>query len=290
MIYIIILLAVALIIAALLSKNEDASDKDAWEKYMSSETSQAQRILSRAARPIASMPALQKQVRTTKTYRHFETKLRAGGAYAGSLEIYLSMQILTIMIGIAIFGAVLFFNVTGFWLFMGVAFGALLMGLPYNKVYMAAKNRTDAVIDSLPDFAELLSMVLPNSSILTAMAFTAERTTGPVAEEITAMVSSITTRTLSEAEAFQLAAERLGTPEARSFITTLMNAYLEGTKALDAIKAQAESMRKVSYQKQRERAKKLPNRLIVVFGLHFMPALFIVALMPLALGIGRTLG
>ena len=73
-------------------------------------------------------------------------------------------------------------------------------------------------------------------------------------------------------------------------MTTLMNAYMDGTKALDAINAQAESMRKISYQNRRAFAKKLPTKLIIIFGIHFMPALFVVALMPLALGIGSVLG
>lgn len=290
MIYILIIISAGLVCSLFLTRLDDKSDSKAWDSYRRNETSQAQQILSRAARPLASIPALQKQIKSTGTYRALEAKLRAGGAYAGSLEVFLAVQVLVIIVGLAILGSLLVLNIQGAWFYMGAIFSILLIFLPYNTVNTKAKERAAAVSDSLPDFAELLSMVLPNSSILSGMAFTAERSSGPVADEVKAMVTAISTRTLNEAEAFQLAAERLGTAEARAFMTTLMNAYLEGTKALDAINAQAESMRKISFQNRREAAKKLPTKLILIFGAHFMPALLVVAFLPLALGIGNALG
>lgn len=290
MIYVLIIIMAGLVCSLFLTRLDDKSDDKAWNSYMRNETSQAQQILSRAARPLASIPALQNQIKATGPYRAIEAKLRGGGAYAGSLEIFLSVQVLVILIGLAIMGSLLVLNVEGAWFYMGTLFAILLIFLPYNTVHTKAKERAAAVSESLPDFAELLSMVLPNSSILTGMAFTAERSSGPVAEEVKAMVTAISTRTLNEAEAFQLASERLGTSEARAFMTTLMNAYLEGTKALEAINAQAESMRKIAFQNRREAAKKLPTKLILIFGAHFMPALLIVAFLPLALGIGNALG
>lgn len=273
-----------------IDKTKQAADDKAWEAYVSNETSQTQRILSRAARPIASLPILQNQVKATQTYKQLTAKLRAGGAYAGSLEVYLSVQVVTILLGIGIIGLAALLGLTGLPLYLSIAFGLLFMILPLNKVFSTAKARSVAVTESLPDFAELLIMVLPNSSILTALAFTAERSKGPVAEEITSMVSAISSRSLNEAEAFQLAAERLGTPEARAFMTTLMNAYLEGAKALDAIKAQSESMRKLAFQHRRELAKKLPTKLSIIYGIHFMPALLVIAFLPIGLGLGDALG
>lgn len=286
MIYGLIFIVAALAFALYLSTFENkSSDKD-WDAYLSNETSQTAQILSRAARPLASLPALQKQLQATQTYRHLETKLRSGGAYGGSLEIYLSIQILAIIFSMSVMAGLLITGLDGFWFFVGSAIALIVILIPYNNVRTAAKERTTAVTESLPDFAELLGMVIPSMSILAALAFTAERTDGPVSEEVTSMVSSIASRTLSETEAFQLAADRLGTPQARSFMTTLMNAYLEGQKALDAINAQAETMRKISFQNKRAAAKALPTKLIFIFGLHFMPSLFIIALLPLGLSIG----
>lgn len=287
---VVVVLVAALLAAFLVTTLEDRKDNEAWETYLANEESAATRIFARAARPLANLPLLQDQVNSTKTYRNLEAKLRGGGAFGGSLEIFLAVQGLMIAVAVALLGTILILDLRGFWMYMAAAFSALLLVYPYATVHSTAKARAAAVTDSLPDFAELLTMVLPNTSIMTALAFTAERSEGPVAEEVRALVSSIQSRTLVEQEAFRLAADRLGTAEAQAFITTLMNAYLEGTKALEAITAQAEAMRKVAFQERRAAAKRLPTKLILIFGMHFMPALFVVAFLPLALGIGRTLG
>jgi pilus assembly protein TadC len=116
--------------------------------------------------------------------------------------------------------------------------------------------------------------------IMPALRYTAEHLDGPVAEEVRNMLTILAAGTTSEADAFSFAGERLGTPEARAFFQALLQALLEGTRVSETIAAQAESLRISTYQLQRIEVKKLPIKMVIMFGIHFLPLLFIVALVP----------
>ena len=180
--------------------------------------------------------------------------------------------------------------------------GILLALWPLNEVNSKAVKRGDAISDELPDFAELLVMVLPAMSVPQSLAFTAEHTSGIVSSEMRELVRTLSSRSMPEDEAFSLTAERLGTDDGRQFVDALRDAYLEGTKVVENILSQAETMRRVSFQRQRAAAKKLPMKLTleqaiayidedelvkltIMFAVHFMPLLFALAFLPVVFGL-----
>ena len=99
----------------------------------------------------------------------------------------------------------------------------------------------------------------------------------------------MSTRSISDEEAFAEAGARLGTPGAIAFFNTLAQAYLEGAQAVTAIRGQAVQLRKIAYQDTREKLKKLPVKLVVIIGIHLMPTLLLVILIPIGLQLTQSL-
>jgi Flp pilus assembly protein TadB len=255
-----------------------------WEEVTSQTTDPLAKLLIDVAKPLSGMQSVV-DTRYSPVGRWVQNKLwAAGGLYGGSVEAYLAVQAAGMVIGLV-------------FVLLGLAgvlptVVALMLGLvatlvPYHQVDSKAKKRTTEITMSLPDFAELLQMPLMSGlTVLSALDFTARRSTGVVADEVRNMLTLIRTRALTDPEAFDLVARRLGTPEARSFFNALLQAHLEGAKVVQNLARQAESLRIAQFQARRAEAKKLPVKLIVIFGLHLMPMVFVIALIPAFMSLG----
>jgi pilus assembly protein TadC len=117
-------------------------------------------------------------------------------------------------------------------------------------------------------------------SIIPALDFTATRLTGVVSDEVKTMLALLSSRSASESQAFRGTGERLGEPAAITFFQTLYDAYVDGVKIADTLRSQAEQLRKQEYERKREQLKKLPNTMALIIGLHLMPFLFALTLVP----------
>lgn len=215
--------------------------------------------------------------------RFIEAKLlAAGGRYGSNKDIFFAVQAVTVIIGAAI---VAFAGLGLFPMFLGLA-GPIIAGLPYMELSSTAQKRAAQINAGLPEFADLLSMPLSvGRPVIPALTITAERTEGPVSEEVTNMLALIHSHALTETEAFRLAGERLGTPEAKAFFNVLSQGQTEGAKVIENLESQAEALRTAWYQERRAHIKKLPPRMIVVFGIHFIPVLLLFAIFPVAIAI-----
>ena len=219
-----------------------------------------------------------------------EQHLKNSRSFATSIEVFLSVVIAYSVIGISIILIALSINtkdmILGGFIFLGIA----ISYYPWNKLFTNSKNRIKKINEALPDFIDLLVMVLPTTSPIPALSFTAERSNGPVANEIRNLVRTVSSRgSASDLESFNLAADRLASPEARAFITTLQNAYIAGVPAVETLKQQSDSLRRLFYQSKRAEAKKLPTKLIIIFAIHFLPLLIILAMLPVIVGMGTGL-
>jgi len=249
-------------------------------------TSLLDKTLIRAGRPFAGFDVTNPAAESP-AYEALRYKLAAAGnPFAGSVNVFISTQIAAITIAAAIFTGLLVTNTGGVTLVITGIFAAALAYYPWQKVSDLGKKRTWLVNQSLPEFAELLLMPLSSGyGILPALDFTAGRTSGPVRDEVRLLLNILSSRSVPEREAFDAAGRRLGTAEAGAFFATLAQAHIDGTPAVSTIRAQAEHLRKVSYEKARERIKTLPNKLVVIMGVHLMPILFVVVLLPLSQGL-----
>ena len=219
-----------------------------------------------------------------------EQHLKNSRSFATSIEVFLSVVIAYSVIGISVILVALSANIQDGVLALFIFIGIAISYYPWNKLFTNSKKRIKDINEALPDFIDLLVMVLPTTSPIPALSFTAERSNGPVADEIRNLVRTVSSRgSSSDLESFTLAGDRLASPEARAFMTTLQNAYIEGVPAVETLKQQSESLRRLFYQSKRAEAKKLPTKLIIIFAIHFLPLLIILAMLPVIVGMGTGL-
>lgn len=265
---------------------EAVSDKrEMWENAISNEKSAVGRILLQVARPVSRTTLVQREAGTPQ-WKALKKKLNASGAFSSDVEIYLSVQVAAILLAL---GAVAFVAVaeSRSALIMGLLFSFSIAAYPWNVVSKAANKRTTAVLDNLPDFAELLQMPLSaGMGIPPALRFTAERLPGPVSLEVSRMLDVIRVNPSEESAAFIEAGERLGVPEARAFFAALLQSHTEGASVSTNLARQAETLRSAAYQRRRALLKQLPVKLVLIIGMHFLPLLFILGLLPTLLSLG----
>jgi len=251
----------------------------AWERAMGEEGSAVGRILTSMARPVSRLDAMQ-GILPSRQYRFLRSRLIAADKFGSDVDIFISVQVVALFIAAGLVVLALFSK--GILVF---GLGALALGIagwPWNVVSKAAKKRADEVTDSLPEFAELLQMVIASGAmgLEAAMGFTADRVEGPVSDEVRNMLTIIRNNPSEEVAAYTLAGERLGTPEARTFFASILQAQIDGAKILENLASQSRGLRQAAYQKQRAEIKKLPVKLVVMFGVHLFPLLFVVSLLP----------
>lgn len=251
-------------------------EENAYERARDTETDALAKLLIGLGKPLGGLPFIHDK--ESSLYRAVKRQLSlAGGAYGGSVEVFLSAIGAGALLAIA--GLLIgFIGVLPLW-FAPVP-GLVLFLLPISSVSRRARERQEEISRGLPEFAELLQMPLTaGMSVIASLEFTARNTKGPVSDEASNVVLLTKSRVLREDEAFIQAGENLGTPEARSFFTALMQAYLEGSHVVRTISRQAKALRTAQYQREREKIKKLPVRLIFVFALHFLiPILVIIGI------------
>lgn len=112
-----------------------------------------------------------------------------------------------------------------------------------------------------------------------AMARTAEKVRGPIAEELAQMLGEIN-HGKARAEAFQDMAVRVQLPELSLLVAAINQADRLGTGIADALKAQATNLRERNIRIAREAAAKLSVKMVFPLVLFVFPALFIVILGP----------
>lgn len=265
-----------------LRERRNAAISPAFEAARAGEPDAVARFLITAARPLGRLGVVND--RESSIYQAVERKLlAAGGAFGGQPEVFLSVQAFTLLVGFA--SVLLIF--TGTWTavlglhgllgtVVPLLFSATVASLPWALVDRRATKRVTEINRELPEFAELMQMPLSAGlSVLAAMEFTARNTTGLVSTEAANVLLLTRTRTMSDAEAFELAGKRLGTPGAIAFFGALRQAHVEGARVVEILGRQARSLRAAQYQRQREQLKKIPVKLIVIFGIHLLPAVLI---------------
>lgn len=262
----------------LIDKNEAK-----FNEAIAEEESAVLRSLLKISKPLTGLSAANLETES-KLYKNLRLKLAAAGdkIFSGSVEVYIATQVACAFVGSIFLILAIVVPTDDNMITAALVLGGVgVIGWPYSKIHEAAKKRTREVNSALPEFAELLLMPLSSGyGILPALDFTATRLDSPVAREVRILMEAIRSRTVSEKEAFIEAGENLGTTEARSFFAILAQAYLEGVRVADTISAQADQLRKLEYERIREKIKKAPNTIAVYTGIHLIPSIFLIVLFP----------
>lgn len=279
------MLATGLVLAALAAVGvalgrPKAVASGAWDEYLGGDLELAERALGPMARRFSRSGIIHGIIEGTDEHNAIVRDIKTGGAFHRSFEVYIAVQLAALLSGGALLALSLLQGADG-WLRIVLIILALIIAYwPYNQVRSKAQQRSREIIEHLPEFADLLLMVLPSMGVPQALAFTADRSTGPVAHEMQELSRTLSARGMTDIEAFELFSDRLGTLQGREFLGSLKASYLDGTTAVDTIRSQAENLRNIKYQQQRAVAKRIPVTLVVRFTIHFMPLLFILAFLP----------
>ena len=178
----------------------------------------------------------------------------------------------------------------------GMAIAALVLlplagaQLPRTWLDRKVEERRDAIRRDLPDTLDLLAI-----SVEAGMGF--EGALGVVCDNFASPLADEFARTLREMElglprreALQSLRRRTEVPELSNFVLTLTQADALGMPVGRVLKVSAEEMRTKRQQWAREKAAKLPVKILFPLVLFIFPAIFVVLLGPAASDIGGAFG
>ena len=296
--------AIALVGLAQLDRGRDEELGDAGEYLRSLETDVdeadefqlilAQPFLSRVIRPIAGgILSLFGSLLPSNYRERMQGKLvHAGIAGRFRAEEIITLQVLGGIVGLLLGIANLATGTIG-----GGPALLLLVLLPVGGTQLPStwldrqvEERRDAIRRDLPDTLDLLAI-----SVEAGVGF--EGALGVVCDNFSSPLADEFARTLREMElglprreALHNLKKRTEVPELSNFVLTLTQADALGMPVGRVLKTAAEEMRSKRQQWAREKAAKLPVKILFPLVLFIFPAIFVVLLGPAASDIGGAFG
>jgi tight adherence protein C len=241
----------------------------------------AARLGHAAERSLPSLPRLQRHelnaagIYLTETEVVAGFRLMAGGAAA----------LLVLLYAVALSGGV---PVLGVLVAAAAAFAG--WDLPALIIRRRGQARLTAIDGQLPDLIDLLvASVEAGLAIGASMALLADRFEGPLGEELRLVLHQQRLGT-STASAMTALGERADTPGVRAFTRTLIRAEAMGGSIGQVLRSLAADARRRRRQAARERAAKVPIKLLIPLILLIFPSLFVVLLYPAAYTIMHAFG
>jgi tight adherence protein C len=246
----------------------------------------AQPFLSRVVRPMsASVLSLLGGV-LPGNYRDRVHRQIVRGGLSGQFraEEIISLQLLGGLIGGLLGALVVVGDVIGGGTGILLAVVLPLCGayLPKSRLDRTVDARIDSIRKDLPDTLDLLAI-----SVEAGMGF--EGALGVVCDNFTSPLADEIARTLREMElglprreALQNLRKRVEVPELSNFVLTLTQADALGMPIGRVLKASADDMRSRRRQWAREKAAKLPVKILFPLVLFIFPAIFVVLMGPAA--------
>jgi tight adherence protein C len=270
------------------SLDQDLEDADEFQLLL------AQPFLSRVVRPIAGgiLSLLGGVLPRNYRERVHTDLIHAGVAHQFRAEEIISLQVLGGILGFLL----------GAWIvgggIIGGGTGILVLALlpvagayaPKSWLDRKVQDRKDSIRRDLPDTLDLLAI-----SVEAGMGF--EGALGVVCDNFTSPLADEFARTLREMElglprreALQNLRKRTEVPELSNFVLTLTQADALGMPVGRVLKTSAGEMRSKRQQWAREKAAKLPVKILFPLILFIFPAIFVVLLGPAASDIGGAFG
>ncbi len=164
---------------------------------------------------------------------------------------------------------------------LGIAF----FYLPDILLYNTGAKRQEELQRGLADALDMLTVcVEAGQGFDGALLQVARSATGPIAGEFARVLSEIQIGK-SRGEAFTALATRTTVPEAKNFVSALVQADRLGLPIAAVLREQSIQMRLVRRQLAEEKAQKVPVKILFPIMLGILPALFIVVIGPGALRI-----
>jgi len=170
-------------------------------------------------------------------------------------------------------------------LLFGVLVGTLGFMLPVMWLGSRISQRKSAILRSLPDVLDLLTIsVEAGLGFDAAMAKVTEKWDNPLTHEFARALAEIRVGRLRR-EALRDMAERADVPELKSFVAAVIQADQLGASIGRILHVQAAQMRMKRRQRAEELAQKAPIKMLLPLVFLIMPALFIVLLGPAVISV-----
>ena len=202
------------------------------------------------------------------------------------------------------FWAVMFSVFTGLGLIMFVALpGNLLLqkalfvlmfagiGWIFPRMWLKGKvkARQKLVIRAMPDAMDLITTcVEAGLGLDAALARVAEKSGGPLAEELSRMLRDIAMGKLRREAMIELD-ERIGVEELSSFINSVIQAEQLGVGIAQVLRVQSDQLRTKRRQRAEQAAHEAPIKMLFPLVLFIFPAFLLVILGPAAIRIAQSL-
>ena len=246
----------------------------------------AEPFLSRVVRPIsASLLSILGGVLPGNYRDQMHRQLgRAGLAGQFRAEEIISLQVLGGLAG-GMLGAFLVLTGTvggGGAILVAIALPVAGVQLPRSWVDRKVEDRVEAIRRDLPDTLDLLAIsVEAGVGFEGALAVVCENFSSPLADEFARTLREMELG-LPRREALQNLKKRTEVPELSNFVLTLTQADALGMPVGRVLKTAADEMRSKRRQWAREKAAKLPVKILFPLVLFIFPSIFIVLLGPAA--------
>lgn len=170
----------------------------------------------------------------------------------------------------------------------------MVMGnyLPYVLVRNMITKRQTSIRRAWPDALDLMLICVESGMAIEPAMQRVAREIGlisvPLAEELALTVAELSFLQ-DRRKAFENLSKRIGLPQVRSVVTSLIQSERYGTPLGTALRVLAQENRDMRISEAERKAAALPPRLTVPMMLFFMPAIFVVILGPVAMTVSKLL-
>jgi tight adherence protein C len=174
-------------------------------------------------------------------------------------------------------------------LIFGLLFAAIGFVFPRMWLKGKVKARQKLVIKALPDAMDLITTcVEAGLGLDAALARVAEKSGGPLADELSRMLRDIAMGKLRR-EAMTELDERIGVEELSSFINSVIQAEQLGVGIAQVLRVQSDQLRTRRRQRAEQAAHEAPIKMLFPLVLFIFPAFLLVILGPAAIRIAQSL-
>ncbi|MDR3049838.1 MAG: type II secretion system F family protein [Elusimicrobiota bacterium] len=211
-----------------------------------------------------------------KLYKDF---IMLGGFYEKlNTHQFLAMQIFAAAAGIII--CMLIITTDLFFILIAAAISS---ALPYLYIKEMASKKKAAISKQLPDFADLLSVMLESGSdFFSAADKITKILKGPLSDEFSCAILKISFG-YDKKNALLDMSQKCGVEELRSFVRTVNLALDAGVGMSDTLERLAQQLRDEKAYKAEKKAQEAPVKILIPLVLFIFPTIFIVIFGPIAI-------
>ena len=234
----------------------------------------------------AGEKALARFERLRANERNLRDLLNSAGMYRTSVARFVGSRILAVLIGPSI---LILLAVTGglnVRAFLGCALlTAMGWSMPYVRVQRRARKRVEQIDREVPELVDLLvTTVEAGVGFAAALQLASRSIVGPLGQELRLALREQSLG-LTPEEALRNLSLRVDSPATRAFTQALVQGEALGVSIGTILRDLASDMRKRRRQAAEERAQKTATKILFPLIGLLLPAMFIVALGPVALQI-----